>query len=149
MSLHENRLPEPSPPETELINAANALPELSTGIRNATLNACGVQIRRARRIRMAKAASILVIVASAVFAIGALSMAPEESEWRPMIGETPQQQTVPRSPGHMPMQPDGSGVAIGKPKPAGNLVEQETNEAVDEFQKRTTAVLNFLNPPGQ
>lgn len=149
MSLQENRLPEPSPPETELINAANALPELSAGFRSTTLNTCGVQIRRARRIRIAKAASILIIVASAVFAIGALSMAPEESEWRPMIGDAPQQQTVPRSPGQMTMPPDSSGVAVGNPRPAGNIVEQETNEAVEKFQKRTQAMLNFLNPPGQ
>lgn len=69
MSIPYQRLPEPTLSETELIRAADTLPELSTALRSRTFLRCQEQVvcpRNRHRFRLVSAAGLVV---SAVFAI--------------------------------------------------------------------------------
>lgn len=116
-----HRIPEPSFPEHDLIQAADQLPELSSGLRSSTLVACDQQIRHVRRINRLRYTAVGVLALTFVLGVGAMMSISAESPASAVVEEpiaasteTPLPLNSPgtRSPGESPPS-SGTMMSIG------------------------------------
>jgi len=148
MSSQHHRLPEPSLPENDLIRAADTLPELSSGLRSATLVVCHTHLRRAQRIRQWKMVVITTVAASAAIAVWTLfAISPPETP-QPMAQESVA--PSPTSGWSSPSKPKtGSAISLGTPGSTNAVGEIEMiDNTIEEIHRRTQKLMDAGMIPG-
>ena len=138
MPNHSHRLPEPTMPENELIRAADALPELTSGLRSSTMVLCQAHFAQAQRVRRIKAATATVLVASFAIAVFALVTSPSAVDSQPMADDSggatavEDQPAFPVSPGESTGTSDTFAVGISGDKNELRRIDGK----IEELQQR-------------
>ncbi|MFO0979606.1 MAG: hypothetical protein U0996_24615 [Planctomycetaceae bacterium] len=158
MSNSQNRLPEPSLPEHELLQSAGRLPTLSAGIRERVLTDCSVQIRNGRRMDQIRIVGSLLAACLLICVVWTF-------RWNPS-GESRSNMTSQKELGSeparvLPQQPVGGSLAEklaqpteqpvaplpkgGVPSRPESLREvQQLNQLIEQIRERNNNLCGWL-----
>ena len=144
MSRFRPHFPEPTFPENELIRAADALPELSSGLRSATLVGCQTQILRAKRFRQLKMTSIAVVAASAVFAVWSVIATSTDGSHQPLVQDS--NELAPTgSRTFTPSSNASTGSVFAAGSPSVQSEQQMIDESIEDITRRAQKVKRVID----
>lgn len=157
MSRHRQRIPEPILPEHELIRAAGTLPELSSGLRAATLTGCQAYVLRAQRLRRLKIASSAAVAASVIIAATVMYATSTDGDPQPIVHDTVPPaaaeaetltQTTSTPSTSTPSTSVQPGAIVTMGNPGGRSEQEMIEETIEDVNRRAQKLMDAGIIPG-